>query len=76
MQPVPDLRWQLSLDLRNDPALRERVEAVMRQERRKKRADFVRAAVEAYVEAAEQRLGIHPAEPFPSRPRAGRTPGA
>jgi len=53
---VPIDRWQLSLDLKNDPELRERVEAVMRRERRRKRADFVRAAVEAYVEAAEQAL--------------------
>lgn len=82
---VPIDRWQLSLDLKNDPELRERVEAVMRRERRRKRADFVRAAVEAYVEAAEQAFagassiaekesGWPADPPTPRAPPAGRPP--
>ncbi len=55
---MAESRWQISLDLKNDPELRERVEEVMRRERRKKKAELVRAAVESYIEAAELRLGI------------------
>lgn len=49
-------RFQLSLDITNDPVMQERVTRVMRAERRAKGADFVRAAVEAYLEDAERRL--------------------
>lgn len=75
MNLVPEDRWQLSLDLKNDPELRRRVEEVMRRERRRKRADFVRAAVEAYLEAAELRLGIVQRDDGPAR-SAVRPPGA
>lgn len=67
-------RFQLSLDITGDPALQERVSRVMRAERRSKGAEFVRAAVDAYLEDAERRLGIVPPPSLPAPRPSGPQP--